>query len=297
MSHEETIGPVEVRRCRTRAEAEQHALVLTAVGIASRVRPAGDGVAIYVRAGDAERARRQLALYERENAPDARPPLRLRRDGHGLEAALGYVAVLMFFFAAQRRAAFGVDWIAAGAARSEAILDGAWWRALTALALHADFGHLLANLAFGAVSGLLLAPLLGSGAAWLGIVLAGGIANAVNAAFQSAGHAAIGASTAVFAALGVLAGYVQLARPPGWRRGLRRWAPVAGGVMLLAFLGFGGGRTDVGAHIAGFAVGAALGFALGWARPAWLHHPRTQWLSGAGACVLFALAWAAALTA
>lgn len=297
MEDQQTIDPVEVRRYPTFAEAEQHSLVLTAVGIASSLRPAGGGVAIFVRASDAERARHQLALYDRENAPDGRPPLRLRRDGHGLEAALGYMAVLMFFFAAQRRAAFDIDWIAAGAARSDAILDGAWWRAFTALALHADPAHLIANLAFGVICGLLLAPLLGTGAGWLGIVLAGGLGNALNAVFQPAGHAAIGASTAVFGGLGLLAGYVQLARPPGWRRGLRRWAPVAAGVMLLAFLGFGGGRTDVGAHVAGFAVGGGLGFVLAWSRPVWLHARRTQRLSGAAACGLVALAWAVALAA
>jgi membrane associated rhomboid family serine protease len=69
----------------------------------------------------------------------------------------------------------------------------------------------------------------------------------------------IGASTAVFGALGIAAALA-------WQRGtstgpgLRRWVPLAGGVMLLALLGVGGERTDIGAHMAGFIVGGVLGF-------------------------------------
>ena len=49
-----------------------------------------------------------------------------------------------------------------------------------------------------------------------------------------------------------------------WRRGrmfstLRDWAPIAGGIMLLAFLGFGDGQTDILAHIFGFLSGICLG--------------------------------------
>jgi hypothetical protein len=31
-----------------------------------------------------------------------------------------------------------------------------------------------------------------------------------------------------------------------WRSGFRSWAPIGAGIMLLAFLGFGGERTDIG---------------------------------------------------
>ena len=42
-----------------------------------------------------------------------------------------------------------------------------------------------------------------------------------------------------------------------WRGGVRRWAPLGGGIMLLVFLGFSGERTDIGAHVAGFAMAAS----------------------------------------
>jgi hypothetical protein len=80
-----------------------------------------------------------------------------------------------------------------------------------------------------------VAQLLGSGLAWLAILLAGALGNALNALVQSPKHTAIGASTAIFGALGILSGYMRRSRVVPWRGGLRRWAPLAGGVMLLVF--------------------------------------------------------------
>src|SRR5918994_4361330 len=84
------IGLEEVRRCRSRREAEQLALVLAAVGIPSRLAPLPAGVAIFTFAEEAEAARWQLETYERENAPRravTAPP----RVGHeGWQGAAGY---------------------------------------------------------------------------------------------------------------------------------------------------------------------------------------------------------------
>ena len=135
---------------------------------------------------------------------------------------------------------------------------------LTALSLHGDLGHLASNLAAGLVFGLLLSQLLGWGLAWLAMLVAGGLGNGLDALLRFEPHAAVRASTALFGALGVLAGYWRRARTIPWRGGIRRWAPLAGGVMLLVFLGTSGERTDVGAHVAGFAVGGLIG--LGWRR-------------------------------
>jgi rhomboid protease GluP len=153
--------------------------------------------------------------------------------------------------------------LAVGSAQADLIRDGAWWRTVTALTLHVDHGHLLGNLVAGVVFGLLVAQLLGSGLAWLAILLAGALGNAVNAALQAPDHTAVGAPTAVFGALGVVSGYTRQRRTIPWRGGLRRWAPLSAGILLLVYPGFGGERTDVGAHVAGFAVGAVLGWAVG----------------------------------
>src|SRR4029450_7798933 len=83
------------------------------------------------------------------------------------------------------------------------------------------------------------APRLRSGG--LAILLGGALWNALNALVQSPEHAAIGASTGIFGALGILSGYMRRSRVVPWRGGLRRWAPLAGGGSLLVFLLFSRG--------------------------------------------------------
>jgi hypothetical protein len=67
--------------------------------------------------------------------------------------------------------------------------------------------------------------------------------------------------------------------------------------MLLAFLGFGGERTDFGAHVAGFALGVLGGVALAFAA-SWLPKGgRAQFAYGLSAFALLASSWIVALTA
>jgi membrane associated rhomboid family serine protease len=136
---------------------------------------------------------------------------------------------------------------------------GEVWRVVTALTLHADVGHLLSNLGFGALYGFFAARLIGPGMAWLAILLGGAFGNLANAWLQAPEHRSIGASTAVFAALGLLAAYslrVQMTRGQSWAY---RWGPLIGGIALLGFTGTGGENTDVTAHGTGFVAGAVLG--------------------------------------
>jgi rhomboid protease GluP len=297
LADDRTIELVEVSRPRTRADAEAQALVLAAVGIGSRLVMADGAATLYVSSLEEARARHELSCYARENVPPRRSRLPTVAALHWVEGALAYCAVLMFFFAAGRRDALSIDWVAAGAAQAGLIQGGAWWRAITALCLHVDLDHLLSNLAFGAVAGVLVAQLLGTGLGWLMILLAGAFGNALNAALHGASHAAIGASTAVFAALGILSGHAWSARAVQWRGGIRRWAPIGAGIMLLAFLGFGGERTDIGAHVTGFAVGAATGFLLGRAGSRVPHGAGAQRVYGVIVCGLISLAWLMALRA
>ena len=253
----------EVRRCASRREAEQLALVLAAVGIASRLVPLPTGVAIWTFAEEAEAARWQLETFERENAPRRRPTPLPRNEFAGWPAALLYAMVLLFFFGAQRRGLWSLDWLGAGAAQAGLIQAGQWWRTVTALTLHVDHGHLLGNLLAGVVIGTVTAQLLGQGLAWLAILLAGGLGNALAALLRAPDHTAIGASTAVFAALGIVSAYTRQRRWLERHLGLRRLAPLGAGVLLLAYLGFGGERTDVGAHVIGIRGRAGRGMGAG----------------------------------
>jgi rhomboid protease GluP len=221
---------VEVGRSKTLADARQQVLVLAAVGIECHLRRADRDVGLYVASTDVEQAVQELACSERENLPSGQRPLPARPARHAVDAALAYCAVLLFFFGAERRHALSVDWAAIGAAQAGLIRDGAWWRTFTALSLNADLLHLMSNLASGVIFGIFVAQILGSGLAWLTILLAGALGNSFNALVQSPEHTAIGASTGIFGALGILSGYMRRSRVVPWRGGLRRWAPLAGGV-------------------------------------------------------------------
>jgi membrane associated rhomboid family serine protease len=285
---------IEIRLFRSRAEAEVHALVLAAAGLSYRLVGRDDGVGLLVPAIEADKAHRELAAYDQENRPAVVRGAMPAAAG-GLPGAALYCLALAFLHAAAGREAFTADWLSAGSARASRFLTGEWWRAFTALGLHADLGHLLANLALGSVIGLFLAEALGAGLAWLAILLAGAAGNALNALIQPAKHDSIGASTAVFGALGLLVVQTWRHEAARGRRGLRLWLPLAGGIMLLAFLGVEGERTDIGAHLAGFVCGGALGGLLLAVRRVLSRGVSAQLGFGFAAIALFGLAWLFAL--
>ena len=287
---------VEVGHFAALGEAEQHALVLVAVGVVSRIARTSTGVGLFVAAADAVRARSELTLYVRENRPRPAQGPALRPLREGFDATLIFAAILVFIHAAVNRGAFSLDWLEIGQSDSTLIKAGEWWRAITALGLHADIGHLLSNLALGGMLGLLLSQLLGAGLAWLAILIGGALGNAAVALLAPSQHSAIGASTAVFAALGLLAALA-------WRqqaallRGLRRWRPLAAAIMLLALLGVGGEHTDVWAHVAGLAAGGVIGILLYLIRAPLPLGRQAQLAYGATALALFCGAWLAAIAA
>lgn len=288
-------GPwIEVGHYSRPRDAESAALVLAAAGIGSHLLRQPHGVTVLVAAPDAVRASRELIEYDSENMHRPEPPLPSLWEG--ADTAFAYSTLLIVVFVAAGRHMFGLDWETAGYADAGLMRAGEWWRALTALTLHANIEHLASNVFAGGVLGLFLAQRLGPGLTWLAVLIAGGLGNVLNALFEPANHAAIGASTAVFAALGLLATLVWRRGPSNWARGLRSWLPLAAGVMLLAFLGFGGERTDIGGHVAGFLVGILGGVALHFADRHIPRGRRAQNTYGFVALALIGAAWLAALT-
>ena len=288
---------VEICRAVVRTDAEQYALVLAAAGIDCRLVVHDGAATLSVAPSNADRARQEVASYARENQRQNRPLEPARPLMDGVDGALAYCAFLLFLHGASRRQTFSQDWWSAGAAQAGLIADGEWWRTLTALGLHADLGHLGSNLAFGSLLGLLLAQHLGAGLAWLAILLGGALGNALNALIHSSAHTAVGASTSVFAGLGILAALTWRRRAPLWPHGLRRWLPLGAGAMLLAYLGVGGERTDVLGHVAGFAAGISLGLGLAYAGDRVPQGVSAQKVFGVAALALIALAWLLALRA
>jgi len=203
-----------------------------------------------------------------------------------------YLLLLLLVAAASGHALFGVDWYARGVLDGAQLRAGEAWRALTALTLHADLSHLAANAGFGALFGGLAARLYGAGAGWLLVLVAATLANFLNGLWMPAGRVSLGASTAVFAALGAIAVFRWPAAP---RRTRLAWrgASLIAALVLLTLLGTGDAHTDVAAHALGFAAGLVLALPLRRWPPA--PGRRAQGLAALAAVLLCAAAWLAAL--
>lgn len=142
--------------------------------------------------------------------------------------------------------------------------QGQWWRALTALSLHADVVHLVSNLVAGLGFAFFVARFFGAAAGWCLILLSGFFGNVLNAlVYYPQAHLSIGASTAVFGGLGLLSGvgiWMTFFDSKG-ALDLPRWLlPLFAGLTLLGLIGVGDGVTvDVAAHISGFICGLFWG--------------------------------------
>ncbi|MEX0733620.1 MAG: rhomboid family intramembrane serine protease [Steroidobacteraceae bacterium] len=276
-------------------ECTDWAFVLDAVGIPYERRTTATGASLWVLPEHHARAARELQDYLRENRRPPLPPVVWPKHPHAIYGVIGYAIVLIAVTIAALAHAGGKGWVSAGVLDADFLERGEWWRVLTALTLHGDVLHLLSNLAFGALFGYPAARLFGPGIAWFLILVGGGLAYGIDALLHPPEHHLLGASTAVFTALGLIASY-------GWRRHMRNWSrwmrnasPLIGGIALLAFTGTGGENTDLLAHLAGFVVGSGLGaICARLPMPAPGRH-RVQWGAGGSALALLTLAWTLAL--
>ncbi|MHC4947743.1 MAG: rhomboid family intramembrane serine protease [Planctomycetota bacterium] len=290
-------GAVIVFRSRHRPACAERALVLKALGIDHAVGLLDGAWTVSVPAPQAPFAVRQLDEYARESRDWPRKRVRVPFHRVGIRGVAAYVVVLLVVAALDGNMVLDLDWFGAGRVHTELVRSGEWWRTLTSLTLHLDFEHLLGNVLFGALFGLIVGQLLGNGLAWFSILVAGALGNGLNTLVQPPQHTAAGASTGVFAALGLLAAYVWRRRRDLKGRWAVRWSPLVGGVVLLAYLGSGGERTDIIAHLTGFLAGLGMGAYYGGLGPGVVVGPRGQWLLGMGALGLLAVAWAIALGA
>jgi membrane associated rhomboid family serine protease len=280
-----------VRVCARQRPADEGALALHSQGIEASVRRASEGWLLETRAADAARARAVLEAFERENAPRPPPPP-IPVYPFPWAAALVYALALLWFFVWTGPRAGESAWFAAGSARaSRMVALGEWWRALTALTLHADLSHVLGNVLAGALFGGTVCARVGTGVGAALLLAAGALGNVANALYwRAGGHDSVGASTAVFAAVGVLAADALLARrlPRGGRL-----APFGAALGLFAMLGTSE-RADYGAHLFGLAAGFALGVGVLPRIPAPPPRP-VQIAAGALAAAALAAAWELAL--
>jgi membrane associated rhomboid family serine protease len=287
-----------VFRSPHRRTCKEACLVLEAVGIAFELIHQQGWWCVLVNESDYEAAIKEIDEYRQDTGAEPTPvPEPIPLFGGAILGVVFYLAVLVAVFVLDQVSAYSVLWSEVGAMRSERVMAGQWWRTVTALTLHADTSHLFSNLAFGSLFGLLVGRVLGGGVGWLTIVVAGGLGNFANAVIRGGGHVSIGASTAVFAMLGILVAHAlrpRATRPPS---PLQRWSPLIAGVLMFAFIGLEGERTDVLAHSTGFVAGLLLGW-LGSGLPQrWLASDSGQFSAAVATGVLLLVAWAMAAMA
>jgi rhomboid protease GluP len=248
-------GLVEIGVYSTFAGGSERGLVVLTMGLSYWLVPSGDAFALLVEAPVGGAVREQLARFERESVgwPPAPLPTGERLQvGAVLGSMLWVLAIFAAFWGAQRRP----ELFEAGALDARALwVGGEWWRPFTALFLHADSGHLVSNAVSGAFVFSLVAATLGGRRGWCLLILAAVLGNLASAAahFPAAYHS-VGASTAIFAGLGLLTGHaIRTAARSSM------FVPLGAGLTVLALFGAGGLRVDVGAHLCGFAAGLGLG--------------------------------------
>lgn len=253
-------GKISLAGTFKKKRANTYALVLAAADVEYSLVRAEGGWKILVDENDLERAGAEIAAFKSENPrmhPISVPEAPAAHSGYAA------AAILLAFYAAlgpfdENRyllLRFGAD--------SGLILDGDWWRCVTALFLHADFLHLLGNMAGVLVFGTAVCTIAGWGAGWLLILLTGGIGNLLTALSYGPGHLSGGASTCVFGAIGLLGGF-RLGPPglPMRPKNRSAWMVLGVGLVFLALLG-NSPEADLSAHFFGYASGIALGLVYG----------------------------------
>jgi rhomboid protease GluP len=248
------------------SEAEEHAMVVLAMNRECWIFPESGRYALHAPSAEAPVIHREFELYEQEQAQRqerVEPPV----FPAGMELAFAWAfSLLVVFFWQMKDPALADRFCNSSLALVE---GGEWWRSFTALFLHADAGHLLSNIGIGGIFCVMVAHTVGAWRGWALILAGGMLGNLINAWARYPGHfESLGASTATFAAVGILTGVATLR---AWRfHSLREFrpllVPLLTGLIVLGWYGTGGegpdaGNTDVAGHAAGWTGGFLLGIA------------------------------------
>lgn len=250
---------VPVGEWPTWSEASDHALVVLAMNLECWIFPGQGTYAVFANPSHAPAIRHEYELYAEEQSQrreHVEPPL----FPAGLTAMFAWAFTLLAVFLWQGRDFGFTDRFVNS---SIGVMEhGEWWRAFTSLFLHADGGHLLGNVAIGGIFCLMVAKTIGAWRAWPLILISGTIANLLNAWLHYPGaFSSLGASTATFAALGILVGTTvrQAWRHRSYLELRPLVAPALAGMMMLTWYGTSGENTDVAGHFLGWGCGAVLG--------------------------------------
>jgi membrane associated rhomboid family serine protease len=246
----------------SRKQAEQWSLILEAADIPNTIEYERKSWVIKVSPFHEKKALQEIAEYMEESSDW--PPYRPKRKG-AVPVLSKYqpptilmMGGLVILFIITGPWISQSQWFLQGAVSGKEIIEhGQWWRLVTGLTLHADIVHLFGNVLIGGVLVHFLCRLLGHGLGWFLILASGTLGNLFNILIRGYSHTSVGFSTAIFGTIGILSGYQAVSRRSAPLREIL--LPLAAGAGLLAFLGAGGPRSDLGAHLFGFLAGGILG--------------------------------------
>lgn len=243
----------------THDQVNAYILVLSAYDLPYSVTNSSRGWEIWVESSIHEKA---LDLIERYNKENPQPPALKKTAPPEYEktyTAAWACLVLLASHLITNLSDKTEQIISVYGASAFYIINGEVYRTVSSLMLHVGYVHLAGNIAGIAIFGTAVCTITGAGAGWLIVLLSGILGNLFNAILFQHSHHSIGASTAVFGAIGFLASYQFCNKIIQKGQRTQAWLPLAGGLALLGFLGVGV-RSDLTAHLFGFLAGIALGF-------------------------------------
>ena len=269
-------GTVDAAVYATPAEGFEHSLVVLAMGEACWLIPSEDGHHLRVEPAALNAVHQQLERFDRESVgwppPFAVDTVPVRK--HVPLSPLLWVLTVLWAFWAQGERSDLVDTWRLDAGR--VFNHGEGWRVATALWLHKDASHVVSNAGSGLLVFSAVVATFGLRAGWGLLAVAAIVGNlAAVALHYGEDYRSMGASTAVFAGLGLLVGRAARVmsrsdHPYRWRA---MWVPLAAGFAVLGLFGAGGVNIDVLAHATGFGAGLTISFGQAKPKSAMTHTP------------------------
>ena len=239
-------------------DADTYRLVLSSAGISHHVKKEGQGWKLLVRDTDYEKAGIAIEQYLKENpgVQKTEDPLyyKYQRTYTGIWVSILLIGCHVAITIADKSELF----VKIYGSSAFHILHGELYRSATSLMLHAGPLHLMGNIAGIAIFGTAVCTIMGWGVGWLMILATGIVGNLTNALLYKSGHISVGASTAIFGAIGILSAHQFFKKFEHSGQKIKAVLPLACGLALLGILG-SGAHSDVMAHLFGFSAGILLG--------------------------------------
>ena len=238
------------------SEVEEISLVLISQSIPFHVEESTDGFAIYVPSAYLDRARTHVGEYSDEAVrAETSDDVDAYRFSHGIP--LGIIAILISIHFWRTNLPPYID-IEGTFSNTKSIIEyGQLYRLITSLFLHVDIRHLMGNCVALWLFGAPVCGRFGNGVGSFLMLYCGIFGNLFSVVLRDDSIHSMGASTAVFAGLGLLVG-IRISGKHGNGKTVNAWLALGAGLALLGFLGTGE-RSDLFAHLGGFIFGLTAG--------------------------------------